>query len=63
MNDEEAVKAPGVKRGKDGHVQLSAANDDFFATGGGGSGKGSGSKCAPQIFISIMRCFQCLCAF
>ncbi len=30
-NADEAAKATGVKRGKDGHVQLSAA-DDFFAS-------------------------------
>ncbi|BDA43782.1 probable ADP-ribosylation factor GTPase-activating protein [Coccomyxa sp. Obi] len=30
-NADEAAKAPGVKRGKDGHVQLSAA-DDFFSS-------------------------------
>lgn len=30
-NADEAAKAPGVKRGKDGHVQLPAA-DDFFSS-------------------------------
>lgn len=30
-NADEATKAPGVKRGKDGHVQLSGA-DDFFSS-------------------------------
>lgn len=43
-NADEAAKAPGVKRGKDGHVQLAAA-DDFFSSPL--SNKSSAAKCAP----------------
>lgn len=44
-NADEAAKAPGVKRGKDGHVQLAAA-DDFFSAPLAPGGKVSGGRCA-----------------
>ncbi|KAK9915439.1 hypothetical protein WJX75_009230 [Coccomyxa subellipsoidea] len=54
-NADEATKAPGVKRGKDGHVQLSGA-DDFFSSplSAKGSlaksvgGRGNSAKQAPS---------------
>ncbi len=43
--DEAGRAAPGAKRGKDGHVQLGSAGDDFFAKPLSGAPKGP-SKCA-----------------
>ena len=38
LTEDEAVKAPGVTRGKDGHVSL--GNNDFFSNPMGGSASG-----------------------
>ena len=50
-NEDEAAKGAGVVRGKDGHVQLGGAGDDFFSkplAKGPSGGRGSAAKCAPS---------------
>lgn len=39
------AKGAGVKRGKDGHVQL-ASGDDFFSAPLSGAGRKPGGRCA-----------------
>jgi hypothetical protein len=60
VNDDEVSKAPGVKRGKDGHVQLNASSDDFFSAPLGG-GKAASSKCVASLPLrwgtSCLWCF------
>jgi len=53
-NADEAAKAPGVKRGKDGHVQLAAA-DDFFSAPLAPGGKASGGRYVRPCDLSTGR--------
>ena len=49
VNEGEAsgAKGAGVKRGKDGHVQLASGDDFFSAPLSSGGGKGSSRLAAP----------------
>jgi len=58
LTEDEAVKAPGVTRGKDGHVSL--GNNDFFSNPLGGSASGKRWVADPRAYkrTHFMFCYK-----